>query len=76
MHGRRYFEQANTEGAKAGKTLAEVSLKYYQKFYDLEEEYQKTYWIFKRPKIRNGVNTYDSIKFKVVICRLHSANYQ
>ena len=40
MHGRRYFEQANTEGAKSGKTLAEVGLKYYQKLYDLEEEFK------------------------------------
>lgn len=40
MHGRRYFEQANTEGAKSGKTLAEVGLKYYQKLYNLEEEFK------------------------------------
>lgn len=41
MHGRRYFEQAKTDGAKSGKTLAEVGLKYYQKLYVLEEESKK-----------------------------------
>ncbi len=40
MHGRRYFEQANTEGAKSGKTLAEVGLTFYQKLYELEEEFK------------------------------------
>ncbi len=40
MHGRRYFEQANTEGAKSGKTLAEVGLNFYQKLYNLEEEFK------------------------------------
>ncbi|OFZ17756.1 MAG: hypothetical protein A2Z20_02675 [Bdellovibrionales bacterium RBG_16_40_8] len=41
MHGRRYFEKAKTEGAKSGKTLAEVGLKYYQKLYDLDDESKK-----------------------------------
>ena len=40
MHGRRYFEQAKTEGANSGKTLAEVGLKFYQKLYDLEKEFK------------------------------------
>jgi transposase len=38
MHGRRYFESAKTIGAKAGKTLAEVGLKFYKRLYDHEEE--------------------------------------
>lgn len=38
MHGRRYFEQAKSEGSKSGKTLAEIGLSYYQKLYKLEEE--------------------------------------
>lgn len=42
MHGRRYFEQAKTEGAKEGKTLAEVGLGYYKKLYDLEEEFRES----------------------------------
>lgn len=37
MHGRRYFESAKTVGAKAGTTLAEVALKFYQDLYDHEE---------------------------------------
>ena len=41
MHGRRYFEKANTAGAKSGKTLAEVGLKYYQKLYELDDESKK-----------------------------------
>ena len=41
MHGRRYFEQAKVDGAKSGKTLAEVGLKYYQKLYDLDDESKK-----------------------------------
>lgn len=41
MHGRRYFEQAKVDGAKSGKTLAEVGLKYYQQLYDLEDESKK-----------------------------------
>ncbi len=41
MHGRRYFEQAKTDGAKSGKTLAEVGLKYYQQLYDLDDESKK-----------------------------------
>jgi transposase len=41
MHGRRYFEQAKVVGAKSGKTLAEVGLKYYQKLYDLDDEAKK-----------------------------------
>lgn len=40
MHGRRYFEKASTEGAKAGKGLAEIALKFYKKLYELEEEYK------------------------------------
>ncbi|MGZ3796967.1 MAG: IS66 family transposase [Pseudobdellovibrionaceae bacterium] len=40
MHGRRYFEQAKTEGAKNGQTLAEVGLAYYKKLYDLEEDFK------------------------------------
>lgn len=40
MHGRRYFEQAKTEGAKSGKTLAEVALKFYQQLYDLDAEFK------------------------------------
>jgi transposase len=38
MHGRRYFEKAKTIGAEAGKTLAEVGLKFYKRLYDHEEE--------------------------------------
>lgn len=41
MHGRRYFEQAKTDGAKSGKTLAEVGLKFYQQLYDLDDESKK-----------------------------------
>lgn len=41
MHGRRYFEQAKVDGAKSGKTLAEVGLKFYQKLYNLEAESKK-----------------------------------
>ena len=41
MHGRRYFEQAKVDGAKSGKTLAEVGLKYYHTLYELEEESKK-----------------------------------
>lgn len=40
MHGRRYFEQAKTEGASSGKTLAEIGLTYYQKLYALEAEFK------------------------------------
>lgn len=40
MHGRRYFEKAKTEGAKNGKTLAEVGLRYYKKLYELEETFR------------------------------------
>jgi transposase len=38
MHGRRYFEKALTVGAKSGKTLAEVGMKFYKKLYAHEEE--------------------------------------
>lgn len=38
MHGRRRFDQAHTTGAKEGKTLGEIGLKFYKKIYDLEEE--------------------------------------
>jgi transposase len=38
MHGRRYFEKALVVGAKAGKTLAEVGMKFYEKLFDLEKE--------------------------------------
>jgi transposase len=41
MHGRRYFEQAKADGAKSGKTLAEVGLKFYQQIYDLDEVSKK-----------------------------------
>lgn len=41
MHGRRYFEQAKVDGAKSGKTLAEIGLKFYQKLYDLDDESKK-----------------------------------
>ena len=41
MHGRRYFEQAKVDGAKSGKTLAEVGLKYYQQLYALDDESKK-----------------------------------
>ena len=41
MHGRRYFEQAKVDGAKSGKTLAEIGLKYYKRLYELEEESKK-----------------------------------
>lgn len=41
MHGRRYFEQAKADGAKSGKTLAEVGLSFYQKIYDLDDESKK-----------------------------------
>lgn len=37
MHGRRYFENAKTIGAKSGTSLAEVALKFYQDLYDHEE---------------------------------------
>lgn len=40
MHGRRYFEKAKTEGAKNGKSLAEVGLKFYKELYDLEEDFR------------------------------------
>ena len=40
MHGRRYFEQAKTEGAQSGKTLAEIGLKFYKQLYNLEEEFK------------------------------------
>jgi transposase len=38
MHGRRYFEKANTIGAKSGKSLAEVGLRFYKQLYDHEAE--------------------------------------
>jgi transposase len=38
MHGRRYFEKANTIGAKSGKTMAEVGLQFYKRLYDHEAE--------------------------------------
>jgi transposase len=38
MHGLRYFEKALVVGAKAGKTLAEVGMKFYEKLFDLEKE--------------------------------------
>jgi transposase len=41
MHGRRYFEQAKVDGAKSGKTLAEVGLQFYHKLYNLEDESKK-----------------------------------
>ena len=41
MHGRRYFEQAKVDGAKSGRTLAEVGLKFYQKIYELDEVSKK-----------------------------------
>lgn len=41
MRGRRYFEQAQVDGAKSGKTLAEVGLQFYQKLYDLDDESKK-----------------------------------
>jgi transposase len=37
MHGRRYFEKALTAGAKAGTSLAEQALKFYQRLYEIEE---------------------------------------
>ena len=37
MHGRRYFEQALTIGAKQGTSLADVAMKFYKKLYDHEE---------------------------------------
>jgi len=40
MHGRRYFEKAKTEGAKNGKSLAEVGLHFYKKLYELEEKFR------------------------------------
>ncbi len=38
MHGRRYFEKANTTGAAAGKSLSEVGLRFYKHLYDHEEK--------------------------------------
>ncbi len=38
MHARRRFEKAATDGAKSGKTLAAMGLKYFKDLYDLEEE--------------------------------------
>ena len=40
MHARRRFDEAKTAGAKAGKTLAEVGLKFYQDIYALEEAFK------------------------------------
>lgn len=38
MHGRRKFESAAVDGAKAGKTLGAKGLEFFKKLYDLEEE--------------------------------------
>jgi len=38
MHGRRRFEQAAKDGAKAGISLGAMGLDYYKKIYALEEE--------------------------------------
>lgn len=38
MHARRKFEQAKVVGAKAGQSLGEKGLLYYQKIYKIEEE--------------------------------------
>jgi transposase len=38
MHARRRFEKAMVTGAKAGKSLGEKGLEYYQKLYAIEEE--------------------------------------
>lgn len=38
MHGRRKFEQAAEDGAKAGKTIASSVMNIYKKIYDHEEE--------------------------------------
>lgn len=38
MHGRRYFEEAFSFGAKTGKTLSETALKFYQDLYEIEEK--------------------------------------
>ena len=40
MHARRRFEEAKTTGAKEGKTLAEVGMKFYQDIYKLEDEFR------------------------------------
>lgn len=40
MHGRRYFEQAHTEGKASGRTLTEVALKFYKTLYKLEEDWR------------------------------------
>ena len=36
MHGRRKFEEAFKTGAKQGKSLAEIALKFYQRIYEVE----------------------------------------
>jgi len=38
MHGRRGFEAANKIGAKAGKNLSDVALKFYHELYEIEKE--------------------------------------
>lgn len=40
MHARRRFDEAKATGAKDGKTLAEVGLRFYQDIYALEEEFK------------------------------------
>jgi transposase len=37
MHGRRYFEQAKTIGAKSGQSLGEMGLRFYKQLYEFEE---------------------------------------
>ncbi len=38
MHARRKFFEAHKDGAKSGKSLAEVGLGFFKKLYDIEEE--------------------------------------
>lgn len=38
MHGRRYFEKAHKSGAKSGKSLADIAMKYYKVLFDIEKE--------------------------------------
>jgi len=38
MHGRRKFEQAAKDGAKAGRSLADTAMRLYKNLYDIEDE--------------------------------------
>jgi transposase len=56
MHARRRFDEAKTTGAKEGKTLAEVGLKFYQDIYALEEEFRG-----KPPEVRYALRLEKSL---------------